>query len=144
MDEENSARGYQLTNMENRKWFSRLKAISKAYPTAWEEMCVEIGSTEDMDLISEWLHRQGCDWGISMERDGWTINWKFLPEARQNPAVAFWKSIDSGDEAFYQVIDHSFRAVDLHLRPSQDFMDDTTVAQAARQKRKEYFKNKKK
>lgn len=123
---------------------SRLKAISKAYPLAWEEMLTEIGDTDDTTLISEWLYRQGCNWDTSLTKDGWVVNWVYQPENRVNPMVSEWKSIETGSEAFMHVLEQSFRAVDLHLRPPQDFMDSVTVGQAVREKRKQFFKNKKK
>lgn len=130
--------------MEQDSDFTRLKAISKAYPVAWEEMVTEIGHTEDTTLVAEWLYRQGCDWDTRLTKDGWIVNWRYQPEGRVNAAVAEWKSIETGSEAFLHVLEQSFRAVDLHLRPPQDFMDSFTVAQAAREKRKQYFKDKKK
>lgn len=123
---------------------TRLKAISKAYPLAWEEMLTDIGEPEDGTILSEWLHRQGCDWQVTMEKDGWTVNWSFKPNRFQNPLIGCWKSIESGDEAFLQVLEQGMRAVDLHLRPKEDFTDEMTVAHAAREKRKQFFKNKKK
>lgn len=120
----------------------RLKAISKEYPTAWEEMCVEIGETSDTTLVSEWLYRQGCDWSLEQEKDGWEMRWSYQPEGEQTPSVACFKSLETGDEAFLKMIEHSFRAIELHLAPPQDFMDATTKAHANREKRKAYFKNK--
>ena len=130
--------------MEQDSDFRRLKAISKAYPLAWEEMVTEIGNTQDTTLIAEWLYRQGCDWDTRLTKDGWIVHWRYQPEGRVNAAVAEWKSIETGSEAFLHVLEQSFRAVDLHLTPPQDFMDSFTVGQAAREKRKQYFKDKKK
>ena len=131
-----------MTKMEYTDETKRLQAISKAYPTAWEEMCIEIGVTEDTTLISEWLYRQGCAWSLINEKDGWTLHWSYRPSKEQAAAVAEFKSIETGDAAFLKMIEHSFRAIELHLAPPQDFMDATTKAHADRQKRKEYFKNK--
>ena len=107
-------------------------------------MLTEIGDTDDTTLISEWLYRQGCNWDTSLRKDGWVVNWVYQPENRVNPMVSEWKSIETGSEAFMHVLEQSFRAVDLHLRPPQDFMDSVTVGQAVREKRKQFFKNKKK
>ena len=77
-----------------------------------------------------------------MEKDGWSVFWSYQPDGKQTASMAQFKSIETGDEAFLKMIEHSFRAIELHLAPPQDFMDDVTSAHVARQKRKEYFKNK--
>lgn len=133
-----------MTKMEHTDDTKRLRAISKEYPVAWEEMCTEIGVTDDTTLISEWLYRQGCDWSVLMEKDGWDVHWTFQPNGEQTASMAHFKSIDTGEEAFLKMIEHSFRAIELHLAPPQDFMDGFTKAHVNREKRKQYFKTKKK
>ena len=104
---------------------------------------MSLGVVATEDEIVMWLQRHGCSWRIIRETDGWDVEWSYQPHIKMSPVFYENRCLPDERTAFSAAMNQSFRAIDLHLAPPQDFLDGVTAAQKARQNRMKYFQNKK-